>query len=85
MILVITPERTHSESAYGRSGTRDIGWGDPPKAHQSVTPTGRRSGRLGGFSKAVLGHQVVFLASGLADRGSSTVRPSGRVYSAFLY
>ena len=45
----------------------DAEGGDPPKAYQSVTPKRRRSGRLGGFSKAVLGHQVVFLASGLAE------------------
>jgi len=33
--------------------------------HQCATPTGHRSGQIGGFSKGVLGHQVVFLASGL--------------------
>jgi hypothetical protein len=55
---------------------RDIGRGYLPKVHQSVKPTGYRSGRIGGFSKGAPGHPVVFLASGLADRGSSTVRPS---------
>ena len=46
--------------------------------HQSVTPTGLRLGRIGDFSKGALGHHVVFVVSGLAGQGSSTVRPSGQ-------
>ena len=53
--------------------------------HQSVTPTGLRLGRIGDFSKVALGHHVVFVVSGLAGQGSSTVRPSGHVSAAFLY
>jgi len=53
--------------------------------HRFVTPTEYRSGRIGGSSKVALGRHVVFLVSGLADQGSSTVRPLGHVYGAFLY
>ena len=52
--------------------------------HQSVTPTGHRSSRIGGFSKVALDHHVAFLASGLADLGSPTARPLGHAYNAFL-
>ena len=51
---------------------------------QSVRPTGRRSGRTGGFSKVALGDHVVSWASGLGGQGSAIVHPLGHVYGAFL-
>jgi hypothetical protein len=36
--------------------------------HQSVAPTTHRSIQIGGFSKVVLGHHVVFVVSDLADQ-----------------
>jgi len=58
--------------------------GRSARVHQSVIPTGHRSGWIGGSSKLALGDHAVLLVSGLADRGSSTVRPLGHVYGAFL-
>jgi hypothetical protein len=52
---------------------------------RSVRPTGRRSGRTGGFSKVALDHHVASEAPGLAGQGSATVHPLGHVYRAFLY
>jgi hypothetical protein len=64
MILVVTPERTTAEIADDKSGKTDIGRGDRPRVHRSVTPIGHRLEPIAGFSTGVLGHRVVFLVSG---------------------
>ena len=57
---------------------------NPAVPENFLTPTGHRSGRIGGSSRVVLGHRVVLLVSELTDRGSSTVYPLSHVYGAFL-
>jgi hypothetical protein len=52
--------------------------------HPSVTPQDTVSSRIGGLSKVVLGHHVAFLASGLANLASPTVRALGHAYNASL-